>query len=1135
MGSTNKQSQYSHCLLGQARIHRSSRIGLLAVLAFSFAWIGEASVEPAAEAPLQPHVPNHLFVHWLTATAAGHQDLRDELGAVVLRHYPKLGHLELWQLRADTALPPTIRACLASGLVAWAEPDYLIRSTQRPNDPSFVDGSQWYLDNTGQSGGRADADIDATNAWEIRRDAGDIIVGIIDTGLRTTHEDIRGNLWHNPNEIPNNGRDDDQNGYIDDVHGINAILDTGDPADDAGHGTHVAGILGAEGNNGVGIAGVAWDVQLMGLRFLNRLGEGATSDAIECITYAATNGAHVINASWGSNAFSQALNSAVSLALQSDIVLVAAAGNERRNNELVPLYPASYSQPNILSVAATDQRDGLASYSNYGAKSVDIAAPGNAILSTWGSHDRSYELSSGSSMSTPMVSGGIALMRAHFPKASALDIVTRLLATADPLPSLQGRSVSEGRLNVGLSLGPDLIAGFEHAPRGGAPPLRVRFEDRSLGDVTNWHWDFGDGSTESGTPQPVHTYNRAGNFPVTLRIESADGFTVSRTQPIPVVANYRIEQDFFDWLEPETVQTLDLADDGVSGAIPLPFLFPFYAKAYDQVFVGANGLIGFDAEGLETPTNQDLPDAAVPNSIVCPYWDDLAPSRGGQITYGSIGASPHRKFVVTWDQVPLHTGLNNLPLTFQVVLEETTQRIVFQYLNVQSGSGAAGGATASIGIENDGGFLAAPFLFDGSRILPDQHTLAFTPISGSGLIVGPERALQAVHNPDGSSALNLDEFQLLNSGSTLLGWRAESDQPWLLLSKTQGVLGAGQAEAVVARIGPTASSLAPGSYPGSVRFDNLTSGTGSITRQVQLIVNGDTSNWDLTPAEIFRVTGPLGGPFTPLSRIDTLSNTGERLIDWTAEQAAPWLDIDPPIGILGAGESASISLRLTPTVINLPAGVHESPITIQSENAPLEAIQYPVQVVVLGDPSALVVDAPVPALRNFHQAIEPETLLVSLTVENRGNEAADWEIQSDQDWLAFTPENQITAPGDTVTIQAQATELITRLGDGVHAATLTLTDHANPNSSPAVRHFAITLETIPHQQISLSLIDGEYQIELSGAPSTRYLIQSSSDLETWQLREFLTTDATGNARYPLLTENPESATEFFRFLPATTP
>src|SRR5213082_1174594 len=256
-------------------------------------------------------------------------------------------------------------------------------------------------------------------------------------------------MWVNSGEIPGNGVDDDGDGYVDDVHGINAINNAGDPNDDHGHGTHVSGTIGAVGNNTVGIVGVCWKVQIMACKFLDSTGSGFNSDAIKCMDYARSKGAKVINASWGSTSFnSQALHDAIDTLRQAGIIFVAAAGNSSQDNGVDPIYPASYDLDNIISVAATTRNDDLAVFSNYGASTVDLGAPGDPIFSCWNGSDSDYQYFQGTSMAAPHVTGACALLMAHYPNDNYQQIINRILSNVDPLPALAGKCVSGGRLNL---------------------------------------------------------------------------------------------------------------------------------------------------------------------------------------------------------------------------------------------------------------------------------------------------------------------------------------------------------------------------------------------------------------------------------------------------------------------------------------------------------------------------------------------------------------------------------------------------------------------------------------------------------------------------------------------------------------
>jgi subtilisin family serine protease len=411
----------------------------------------------------------------------------------VLRTFESMGRLQVVRVPEGETVQSLIAKYQQSGLVEFAEPDYAVRATATPNDPRYVDGTLWALHNTGQGGGTPDADIDAPEAWDVLTSASNIVVAVLDTGVRHTHEDLAANMWVNPNDLG---------------HGFNALTGTNNPNDDNGHGTLVSGTLGAVGNNGKGVVGVAWQVQIMACKCLDSAGNGNDSDVIECIDYARTNGARIITASLDSPSYSQALSNAIYAARQAGILFVASAGNNSADIDINPRYPACYDIDNIISVAYTTRNDALAGLSNYGATNVDLAAPGAFMYSTFFAADNSYlggSFLQGSSFAAPYVAGTLALMLAKYPAETYQQIIARLLNGTDPLPDLAGKCVTGGRLNTRNALSPPIR--LKPLPGMSGDPFRLRVSGgpnracviEATTNLTSWTPIFTNTTSAAGT------------------------------------------------------------------------------------------------------------------------------------------------------------------------------------------------------------------------------------------------------------------------------------------------------------------------------------------------------------------------------------------------------------------------------------------------------------------------------------------------------------------------------------------------------------------------------------------------------------------------------------------------------------
>jgi len=380
--------------------------------------------------------------------------------------------------------------------IEFAEPDYILRSQIVPNDPLF--SSQWYLRDRNLTPQRR-ADVWAPEAWDITTGRPDVVIAVIDTGVDATHPDLARKLFLNPGEIPNNGLDDDRNGFVDDVSGWDFVRRDNDPEDENGHGTWMCSLAAAETNNARDIAGVSWGSRILPIKAGDERGNFTISVLIQAVTYAVTMaplGVRVINMSLGGPGTSVGLERALAAAQDAGIIATAAAGNEGQNNDVVPQIPSSLTTrlDNVVAVAATDRFNQLAPFSNYGRVSVDVGAPGMTILGLT-TRNASAELGrpdglitgNGTSQATALVSGIAALIFSAYPESTPIQVKVRLLANADRIPELEGKLVSGGRANALRALDRDEI-----------PPAPIT-DLRVLGDAVpralTWTATGDDGAT----------------------------------------------------------------------------------------------------------------------------------------------------------------------------------------------------------------------------------------------------------------------------------------------------------------------------------------------------------------------------------------------------------------------------------------------------------------------------------------------------------------------------------------------------------------------------------------------------------------------------------------------------------------
>ena len=434
---------------------------MTAALASGSAFAGGRSdlVLAALESGRAQHAPGELLVQFApNASETDRQSVRQGLRASreeVVRGHGRdgQGQLELLRLPPGLAIADAVRGLEGVSKVDFAEPNWLYYPSVVSNDTYITGGQTWgMLGNFGTN---------ATTAWANGKyDCGSVYVGIIDEGAYFAHEDLAANFATNPGEIAGNLRDDDGNGYVDDVRGWD--FDANDSTTFDGtiddHGTHVAGTIGAAGGNGKGVAGVCWSVKMLNAKFLGRRG-GTTANGVKAIDYftdlKTRHGLNLVatNNSWGGGGFSQAVQDAISRAEAKDILFIAAAGNDAYNNDTTASYPSNYPNANVIAVASIDKTGVMSSFSQWGPTTVDLGAPGGSVASTVptstkGVVSSGYAYMSGTSMATPHVTGAAALYKAIFPGATGAQIKSAIMSKSVPTPSLSGKTVTGGRLDV---------------------------------------------------------------------------------------------------------------------------------------------------------------------------------------------------------------------------------------------------------------------------------------------------------------------------------------------------------------------------------------------------------------------------------------------------------------------------------------------------------------------------------------------------------------------------------------------------------------------------------------------------------------------------------------------------------------
>lgn len=673
------------------------------------------------------------------------------LGAEAIRSYSLVPGLWLFTYDESIYIEDAIEEFSNNPFVLYAEPDYIYHAAVAPNDPRYPE--LWAMENTGQTGGLVDADVNAESMWQIEDGDPRVVIAVIDTGIDYTHADLIPNVWSNSQETPGDGIDNDGNGYIDDIHGVNAILNNGDPRDDNSHGTHVSGTIGADGNNSLGVVGMAQDAQIVACKFLNSGGSGGISDAIQCMDYLARLKTRTVdpvnivasNNSWGGGSFSQAMYDAIKAHQNLGILFVAAAGNSAKDTDTTIFYPAGYELQNLISVAATDHNDRLATFSNYGHRTVHVAAPGVRILSTI--PNQGYASYSGTSMASPHVTGLIAIIKSRFPALDYRGIKNLVMASGSPIAAAQNTTISGRRIRgadsngtgaltcvnqvvssrlrpiantASLNVGDEILLSAIkincNAPAGGTITLysdvnqSVILKDDGLG---------ADKVASDGVYSLSWKPTRSGTYP--LNFGGGDIVTVTVGGVTPP-HSYKAYNNVAYEYENFAGTPLNAGDDTIH-TVDIPFAIHFNGDTtgFQRIYVSSNGTVGFSNATNPGYINKALPTNITP-TLVSPFWDDLVPVNGGDVFYAAIGTSPNRKLVVEWRNLK-HYNAGGTG-TLQVVFYENSPDLRFNYLDTDFGSSAQNfGASATVGVQTNVD-AATQYSFNAPNI-PSQSSLLF--------------------------------------------------------------------------------------------------------------------------------------------------------------------------------------------------------------------------------------------------------------------------------------------------------------------------------------------------------------------------------------------------------------------------
>jgi subtilisin family serine protease len=1014
------------------RRYRLSTLALLLVVA-ALSLYGVARTGAGPTGP--EYVPGEILMKFKPeADLATMSRVRAALGGQTLHTFASTA--EHWRLPPGVSVEEAIRRLGLESAVQYAEPNYVVGLDVTPNDPRYPE--LYGMNNTGQTGGTTDADIDADLAWGVSTGDPSVVVGVIDTGIDYNHPDLAANMWVNPGEIAGNAIDDDNNGFVDDVNGYDFVNNDSNPFDDNGHGTHCSGTITAIGNNGIGVAGVAWNVKLMALKFLSGGGSGSTADAVRAVDYATMMQASLTSNSWGGGGFSQTLYDAIARAGAQEIPFVAAAGNNGTNNDTSPHYPSNYDLANVISVAATDHNDARASFSNYGPISVDLAAPGVNILST--QPGNAYGQLSGTSMATPHVAGACALIRSVSPNIPVAQLKSVLLNSVDHIASMNGQVVSNGRLNAFFAIAdPD-----NTAPGAIGDLVTANPGSNTMG--LNWTATGDDGAVGTATfievrysKDPIDETNfdtatRAGNAPVPAASGTPQSMEV-RGLDANSTYNFAIKA-FDEWGNEGAVSNLA---SGTTLPPPVAQLTPttinealFTGETADHVLTLSN--IGPGTLDFTIPTPTVGEPLAMPPAPLELGKDDSDPRSGSPVTSGQGGpdAAGYRWVdsdqpggpAFAWQDIsttgtpvglttddstsaPIALGFNfpQYGTFFDSIRVCTNGWLSFTssataYANQPlPNSGAPENFVAPFWDDlNPGGTNRIFFQSFGNRAIVQWHQMPR--YSGTGTYT-----FQAILDASGSIT-----FQYLTMSGTLtdatvgiqnstktvglqvafnqaylhdnLAVRINAIPQWLAVSPVSGRINAGGSTPLNAHI--DASGLEGGTYPGQITINTNDPNNPTLLVDVSLVVTG-APDISVQPSSI-----EFGEAFinSPAQQTLIVANDGTDVLHVTGIASSdPTLTATPSTFDVAPHGSQNVSVTWTPNVL----GPFSASLTIQSNDGANPNLDVPVTGTSVAAPVVIVTP------ESFSETLfSGQTVARPLTVRNTGGSNLTVEALADQ-------------------------------------------------------------------------------------------------------------------------------------------